>query len=748
MKNETTKTTTALSPVEELDLVRYLDVLLANRRVIGVVTAITLAIGAAYAVIAPPVYEADMLIQVEDNGMNASSLLGDASSLFDVKTQAAAELEILPSRMVVGKAVDTLQLYIDAKPKYFPLIGSWIASRNKHISNPGLFGMGGYAWGAESLQLATFDVPKSIEGEKITLTVLSDGGFQLDNSDLLQPIRGRVGVPLQVTQDVGTFRLLVTELHAKAGAEFILVRNSQPKTVSSLQQDLNITAKGKQSGIISATLRGTDPSLTASILNQIGQDYVTQNVQRRSAEAQSSLSYLEGEMPRLKAKLSASEDSYNALRNKSGTFNLSQEGTAYLQESVASETSLLALKQQQAELLTRFAPGHPAVRALDKQIAAVSAKSSSVTTRMKTLPDIEQNSLRLMRDLQVDSDNYVNVVNNVERLKLVKAGKVGTVRQIDFANVPEEPVKPRKAMVLTLAAIIGLMLGVATAFFRDGLFGGLTNAHEIEQHTGMKVYGTVPFSPAQATHAKAIDARLPGSHLLAVSGPNDAPIESLRSFRTALQFGMLGAANNRVVITGPTASIGKSFVSANLAAVLAAAGKRVLLVDADLRKGYLNQFFGKQRSSGLSDLLIDTATIDDVVHRDVAAGLDFISTGALPPNSADLVQNDRMARVLDQLSDRYDLVIVDTPPVLAVSDTANIAAHCATVFLVGRFKHTTIGELLETTKQLEQANVVVKGVIFNGLDSKGLRYGSKYGQYRYVAYEYDTPGKGKKGSGK
>src|SRR5471032_904727 len=247
MKQENTKSATVVSPVEELDLVRYLDVLLANRRVIGAITAVTLALGAAYAVITPPVYEADMLIQVEDNGMTANSLLGDASSLFDVKAQAAAELEILPSRMVVGKAVDTLQLYIDAKPKYFPLIGSWIASRNKHISNPGLFGMGGYAWGAESLQLATFDVPKSIEGEKITLTVLSDGGFQLDNSDLLQPIRGHVGVPLQVTQDVGTFRLLVTELHAKAGAEFILVRHSQPKTVSSLQQDLNITEIGRAS---------------------------------------------------------------------------------------------------------------------------------------------------------------------------------------------------------------------------------------------------------------------------------------------------------------------------------------------------------------------------------------------------------------------------------------------------------------------------------------------------------------------
>ncbi len=736
MKTETTKSLADRSPVEELDLVRYLDVLLANRRLVGIITAAALALGAAYAVFTPPLYEADMLIQVEDNGMSASSILGDASSLFDVKTQAAAELEILHSRMVVGKAVDALQLYIDAKPKYFPFVGSWIAGRNKTLSNPGLFGMGGYAWGAESLKIATFDVPKVIEGETLKLTTLANGAFQLDYADFDQPIRGQVGTPLQVTQGIGTVRLLITELHAKPGAAFKLVRNSQPKTVLKLQEDLTIEAKGKQSGIIGASLRGRDPELTATIVNQIGQEYVTQNVERKTAEAQSSLSYLEGQLPRLKANLSVSEQRYNDLRNSRGTFNLSQEGTAFLQQSVASDTELADLKQKQAELLTRFAPGHPVLRALEKQIAAASAKSGSIATRMKALPDLEQSSLRLTRDLQVANDTYINVVNNVQRLQLVKAGKVGTVRQIDYANIPEEPVKPRKAMVLALAAMIGLMLGVVVAFVRDGLFGGLTNAHEIEQHAGLKVYSTVPFSPAQVTLSKAIYERQAGTHLLASIAPNDAPVESLRSFRTALQFAMLGAPNNRVLMTGATESIGKSFVSANLAAVLGAAGKRVLLVDADLRKGYLNQYFGLARASGLSDLLIETASIEDVVHRNVAPGLDFISTGALPPNSADLLQNARMARLLDSLSELYDLVIVDTPPVLAVSDTATIAAHCAAVFLVGRFKRTTIGELLEATKQLEQANVAVKGVIFNGLDAKGLRYGSKYGQYRYVAYEY------------
>lgn len=291
------------APESELDLVRYLDVLVANRWLIAGIAAVVMLLGATYAFLARPVYEADVLVQVEDNPNSAKSLLGDVSSLFDVKTDANAEIEILRSRMVVGKAVDNLHLYITAKPHYFPLIGAWVASRAKQLSEPGLFGLGGYTWGTELIDVDGFDVPEALEGQPFKLTALGNGRYRLENKSLDTPIEGVVGEPLEAKQSVGTIQLLVNTLAAKAGAAFELQRDSRLKTLEMLQDKLKISEKGKQSGIIGASLEGKNPALTAAIMNQIATEYVAQNIKRKAEEAERSLVFLDGLLPQLKLQL-------------------------------------------------------------------------------------------------------------------------------------------------------------------------------------------------------------------------------------------------------------------------------------------------------------------------------------------------------------------------------------------------------------------------------------------------------------
>jgi tyrosine-protein kinase Etk/Wzc len=158
-----------------------------------------------------------------------------------------------------------------------------------------------------------------------------------------------------------------------------------------------------------------------------------------------------------------------------------------------------------------------------------------------------------------------------------------------------------------------------------------------------------------------------------------------------------------------------------------------------MRKGHVHQFFGLERGLGLSELIAGTQSLTKVIHTAVAPGLDFLSTGTMPPNPAELLMSPSAQDLLKTLSAQYDIVLIDTPPVLAVSDTAILAPQAGTTFLVVRANVSSLGEVQESTKRLQQSGVTVKGVIFNGLDISKRRYGygSGYGYgYKYKRYGY------------
>ncbi len=723
---------------DEIDLLGLLDVLLDARWLIAAVTALVLVLGGAYAFLSRPVYQANSLIQVEDSKPGAAGALGDAASLFDIKSPATAEIEILRSRLVVAKSVDDLQLYVTATPRYLPLVGGWLARRATTLSDPGFMGMGGYVSGKESIRLGLLEVPDALQGLPLRL-IATEGGFELQDPDGKTLVQGKTGTMASfgVGEDAG--RILVTELKAKPGAHFIVARSSRLDVIEQLQRDLTISEQGKQSGVIAMQLQGTEPQKIARTLNAVGTNYVRQNVERKSAEAEKSLAFLGDFLPQLKSQLEDSEVRFNKFRNQNGTFDLGTEGKTYLETSVKLQGDLLMLQQKRREQSAQFTAAHPVIQTLDAQIAAVSKEIAGLTSKVKTLPNTEQDLLRLTRDVKVNSELYLNLLTSSQQLRLVKEGKVGNVRVVDAPVVPERAIKPQRAQILAISGVLGLLLGMGLAFLRNSLRPGIKDPADIESATGLHVFATVPHSAAQDKLSQLIKNQAPGIHLLAVTQPEDPGVESLRSLRTALQFAMLDARNNIVLFTGPTPGIGKSFTSANFAAVLAAGGKRVLLIDADMRKGHLHQFFGLKRGHGLSELITGSRTLDDVVHRSIALNLDLVTTGVMPPNPAELLMSLATVQLLQDLSSRYDLVLIDTPPVLAVSDTQVLAPHAGTVFLVARAEVTALGELQESTKRLGHIGVPVKGVVFNDLDTNRQRYGGygyKYSRYRYTNYQY------------
>jgi len=724
------------------ELLALLDVVLDNRWLIAVVTALAIALGVAYASLSTPIYEANSLIQVEEStnpNSAATNALGEASGLFAINSSASAEMEILRSRLVVGQAVRDLQLDLSVTPKYIPVVGRWLARHATRPSDPGFLGMSGYVSGNESLKVGSFEVPAALEGKRFSV-VLTAQGYELLSPDGAILGKSAVGQPLDFAVDGQRGRLLVANAVGKPGATFYIDRLSWLSETEALQHSLNIRELGRQSGVIQASLRGSDPARIVRILNEIGALYVRQNVERKAAEAEKSLRFLGSFLPQLRAKLDEAENKYNQFRNRTGTFDLDAEAKTVLDQAVALQTNLLALQQKRQELAARFTPLHPSVEAVDAQIKSIDGEIAALTRRIKTFPNVQQDLLRLTRDVKVNTELYVNLLNAAQQLRLVKEGKVGNVRIVDVAAVPDVPIKPQRFQVETLATVLGLLAGLALAFARNGLRPGIKDPADIEQHAGLNVFATVPHSDAQVAQTRDAKNKTPGTHVLAVAAPQDGAVESLRSLRTALQFAMLDTANKVVLISGATPGVGKSFISANFAAVLGAAGKKVLLVDGDLRKGHLHRYFGVGRDQGLSEVVSGSVKLEDAMHRQVAPNVDFLATGTLPPNPAEVLMVPATQAMLQQLAIQYDLVIIDTPPVLAVSDTAILAPMAGAVFLVARAEVTSLGELQESAKRLAQSGAQTRGVIFNDLNMSKRRYGYgvgyKYGRYRYTNYRY------------
>ncbi|MEM5314007.1 polysaccharide biosynthesis tyrosine autokinase [Paraburkholderia sp. JHI869] len=717
---------------DEIDLSELFAVLRENVTLIGIVTAAVFVLGAFYAFLGTPVYRADAVIQVDDDSGVGSinDKLGDLASLFQSKATADAEIELIRSRMVVGETVDRLHVDIDVRPHYFPLIGAPIARsrlRNSDGLLPPVLGMSKYAWGGERISVAQFDVPRELYQKKFKLTALDAERFELEDPAGDVVTQGRVGTVARGETQYGPVTLKVTSLLAHPGVRFDLKRLSTQLTVAELQKKLDIAEKTKQSGIIGVKLNGVDPQRITAIVNTIASLYVQRNVDRKSAQAQQMLGFLGEQLPQLRADLDQSEARYNAFRAKSGAIDLDAQGKLLLQTVVDTQTRLTELQQQRADLVQRYTSSHPAVAAVDARIAELEHQQTQYEKQVTALPDTQQQALRLMRDVKVNTDLYMKLLDSTQQLRVLKAGQLGNVRTVDYAVVPEEPVRPLKLLVLPLALVLGLLLGCGIALARRMFNGGLETPSEIEHAVDIPVHAIISHSEKELTLRESVRRHPTRPAVLAAVYPDDVAVEGLRSLRTAMQFGVLKPENNIVMLTGPRPGVGKSFVSVNLATVLAATGKRILLIDADMRRGDIHSYFSINRKPGFSDLLIGREP-KEVIHREALPNLDVIMSGAIPDRPAELLVRDRLGEMLNALASSYDMVIIDSPPVLAVTDAVLIGKHAGATLMVVRHGRHSAAELRECTRQLASAGVDVDGLLLTDVPERGASYGA-YSNY-------------------
>ncbi|PSU85479.1 tyrosine-protein kinase [Photobacterium kishitanii] len=703
---------------DEVDIGKLFGILIDNRWLIIITTFIFAVVGIGYALLATPIYKADALIQIEAKSSGMPALGGDMAEMFGgSESSATTETEIIKSRMVLGETVDKLNLTTVVSPEYLPIIGKGLAR---------LMGE------QQFINVSRFTVADGREqgGYQIVVTNPEQGDYQLNDSDGRKVLTGKVG---ELAQANG-YQLFITDLQAAKGDEFSLAKISRIDAIQNLQRNLSVAEQGKQTGILQLSMLGENRANIKAIVDDISKNYFLQNVERNSAEAESSLTFLKQHLPEIKIQLMAAEDKLNSYRQKNESVDLSLEAKSALETMVGLESQLNQLTFKETDISQRFTKEHPAYISLMDKRKTLLKEQKRLNKRIETLPATQREILRLTRDVEVNQQIYVQLLNKVQELNIVKASTVGNVRILDAAQVYTNAVKPKKALIVVLATLLGGMLSVAIAFLRAVLHRGVENPDEIEA-LGLPVYASIPLSDWQTDLEKKCKSKQQltiSQALLAVSNPADLSIEALRSLRTSLHFAMMEARNNIVMISGPSPGIGKSFVSANMGAVMAKGGQRVLVIDADMRKGRMERQMCVDSKPGLADYLSGQQTLEQVIKSPGVENLDFIARGAVPPNPSELLMHPRLKTLLDWASENYDLVLVDTPPILAVTDPAIVGAHAGTTMIVARFGLNPVKEIEVTKHRFEQNGIEVKGCILNAVVRKASStYGGNYGYYNY-----------------
>ncbi|GJB75347.1 tyrosine protein kinase [Aeromonas caviae] len=701
---------------DEIDLGRLLGYLIDGRWWIVCITGFFMMMGVAYALLATPVFKANALLQVEKKA-SGTALLGDmADVLGGEQADAAAEIELLTSRMVLGRTVQELHLDTVVTPDFFPLVGRGVS---RLMGQP-----------YPKMAISRFEVAPELVGVPLTLTLGEDKHFTLEVEGRV--LEGQVGKLLE--QDDLT--LLLSDVAAQDGQVFTLLKQPVLDVIGELQSGLQVSEKGKNTGIISLALEGEDKGRIRAVLDNISQNYLQQNVLRKTEEAQKSLDFLQTHLPQVKDDLNRSEELLNTYRQQNESVDLSLEAKAALDTMVGIEKQLNELTFREAELQQLYTRQHPAYIALMEKRQTLINTKNNINKSIKRLPKTQQDILRLTRDVQVGQEIFVQLLNKQQELNIMKAGTIGNVRIIDDAAVETRAVKPKKPLIVVLATLLGGMLSVGLILVRAAFHRGVESPEQLEE-MGLSVYATIPYSEDQAKieqqKKKGRKAMALNEALLAARNPADLAMESLRSLRTSLHFAMMEAKNNIVMISGPGLGLGKTFVSTNFAAILVMGGKKVLVIDADLRKGYMQKVMGQEMGAGLSAYLAGQSEMMQVISKTGFDGLDFVCRGAVPPNPSELLMHPRFKALLDWAAEHYDFVILDSPPILAVTDAAIVGQHVGASLLVARFAKTAVKEVEVAIRRFEQNGVAIKGILLNAVEKKASSY---YGNYGYYQYSY------------
>lgn len=685
---------------DEIDLGELFQTLLFNKLPIILTTAIFCMGGVIYALTATPVYQADAMLEVVGS---KNQVLGELSDLLaDNRTPADTEIELIKSRLVLGKTINQLGLNINvrAEPSFI----------DRLLPGPKP---------SNTVEIGSFTVQEAWQNRSFTLIAQGPQEYTVITPEGVRH-SGRIGQTLSVGN---AFSLLVKKIDAGLGQEFDLTRYSDLYAIEQIRRSLNVAAKGKNLPIIGLSMTGTEPAQIVRTINGIIDNYVAQNRDKDIQTAQNGLKFINEELPRLHEELQEAENQLNEYRTRNKSLDVPSEARGTLEGLNKLEMQMVDLRTEESVLSEVYTKDHPAYKALRDKIQVLEDAKKRLNKQITEMPATQQEIVRLTRNVTIKQNIYIQLLNKRQELGILQASSQGNVRVIDRAAVGEHPIKPKKAIIVALATMVGLLLAVmavlAKAMFRRGI-----DSVEAIEVLGVDVVASIPHSEQQdksdaafrkLRRSKNDNAR--SNTLISLKNPVDASVEALRALRTNLHFSTIDNPNKTIMVSGATPQVGKTFVAANLAVLLAQTNQKVLFVDADMRQGYAHNLFGVESGGGLSDMLHASHTnYKKFIQSTQAENLHLMTRGAGSDDAAELLQKKRLREFLLWAQKQYDYVVLDTPPILAVTDAAIIGQYMGTSLLVCQFGKTEVSDMEETLARFRHNRVEIHGIVLNGIE--------------------------------
>lgn len=691
------------APASSLSVFDVIRVLWNGKWVMVLFALIGAAVGFYKANWEIPIYTSDALIQINTKVEQPVAAVGAVNALLVERSPADAEMMLIKSRMVLSKVVEEQHLRFHANP---------IGDKDRILHREGrmdleLLELPGHGFKARALGKDSFVVVG--RGKEI--------------------VRGVVGETYREDVNGDTLVIRVGLLKAKAGQEFSLSVSSELAAISSLANGLSVGEAGKNSGsgMIKIHFSHRYADRAAAILNSVMDTYLRQNVELRSATAAKTLEFLDEQLPGVKAKLDSIEAVLSKYRREMGTVDISGETSSSLGRSVDLQKQLADLDQQKAEALRVYTPEHPNIQAIELKRKALLGELGKVKSVMKKLPEKQQELLRLQGEVELNNKLYTTMLNNAQQLRVVRAGELGNVRIVDHARIAERTSYPNKRSIEFM--YLGICLGVGAAIlilFRIFSRKGIRNSSEVENATGVSVYAKVPESRNKLLRIRKHSAK----SFLVVDDPDDRASEAFRSLLTAIDFSM--EKNQVLMVSGLIPGVGKSFVAENIAALSAQMGRKVLLIDGDMRRGRV-----KSRSKeGLANVLMHQCSLTDAITQSSVDNLYVMGGGHTQLYPSELLRGDDFKNILNELRAQYDLVIVDTPPISLVTDATLIYPLVDFSLIVLHYGKHTVPEVVETLSALDRIKACPKAFVLNHCERGHRGYGYGYGYYGYYSYGY------------